>query len=223
MSLDDQGSDEIGRLARALNHMARAVRGDRETLEAAVRERTERLERIAYIDALTGILNRRAAVEAFDSLRGAGGDLRLSIGFLLIDIDRFKEINDSHGHRAGDAIVIEVAARLLALTTASDYCARWGGDEFVVVLPGCTRPRLLDIVSRIHSAITREPIMLPDGTFLRVAASLGAHLSTTSEGLDAVAHRADVALYRAKRDGRDRAVIFDPKVDHVDPVSGKAA
>lgn len=221
-TVDDRGSDEIGRLARALNRMAGAVRGDRETLEAAVRERTERLERIAYIDSMTGILNRRAAAEAFDNaLKSARGSQ--AIGFLLFDIDHFKEFNDCYGHRAGDAIVAEVAARLLALTGAADFCARWGGDEFVVILPDCDRARLEATVRLVHLGLVEKPVTLPGAASVRITASLGAHLGAPGDTLDAVAHRADVALYRAKRDGRDRAVIFDPAVDRIDQAEIRAA
>lgn len=210
--LDGFGRDEIGRMAATINRMSSAVKLNRDELEFAVRERTQRLESIAYLDSMCGILNRRGAVDAFAQAERAGGADQTT-GFVLVDIDNFKEFNDTHGHRAGDAVVIAVAERLLALTSEGEFCGRWGGDEFVVILPDCEDYRLQASLRRLHAGLVDEPVALPDGSHLAITVSMGAGLSPRGEGLDEAAHRADLALYRAKRSGRNRWAIHDPKRD----------
>lgn len=207
--LDGFGADEIGRMAAAINRMSSAVKLNRQELEAAVRERTQRLESIAYLDSMCGILNRRGAVDAFAQAAGAG-DANAVTGFVLIDIDNFKEFNDTHGHRAGDAVVVTVAKRLLALTCDGEFCGRWGGDEFVVIMPDCNEDLLEETLLRLHAGLVEEPVALPDGSRLAITVSMGAALSLPDENIDEVAHRADLALYRAKRSGRNRWAIHGP-------------
>lgn len=218
--VDDPGRDELGRFASALNRMARAVRDKRYTLETAVRERTAQLEGIAYLDGMTGILNRRGAVDAFaDAQHDASG----SCGFLLIDIDSFKDINDNFGHRAGDAIVVEIANRIVAATKSSDFCGRWGGDEFVIIAPECDAAQLAELAERIHAAIGGRLVDLPGSEQVRVTPSIGAVLVRHGEDVDLAAHKADLALYRAKRDGRNRWVIHDSTDDRTTTGTTKVA
>jgi diguanylate cyclase (GGDEF)-like protein len=211
--LDRFGDDEIGRMAVTINRMASSVKLNRDELEAAVRERTRRLESIAYLDSMCGILNRRGAVDAFAQAEHGSDQSGTATGFALIDIDSFKAFNDTHGHRAGDAVVIAVAERLLAVTAEGEFCARWGGDEFVAILPHCDERRLHATVRRLHAELVGEPVRLPDGSSLPITVSIGASLSLPGEGLDEAAHRADLALYRAKRSGRNRWAIHDPDLD----------
>jgi diguanylate cyclase (GGDEF)-like protein len=209
--IDDSGSDEIARLARSVNRMAEAVHTNRDTLERAVRERTAQLEGIAYIDSLTGILNRRGTSEAFAQLR-AREDVQ-GCAFLLVDIDRFKDTNDRFGHEAGDRIVVEVATRLLRAAGADSFCGRWGGDEFVVLAPIGDAAAVARLAARLLDAIAATPFDPTPGLMLRVTPSIGHHLAAPDEPLEDVAHKADRALYRAKREGRNRAVAYDAKLD----------
>lgn len=207
---DEKGSDEIARLARTLNVMARTVGTDRAMLEAAVRQRTEQLERIAYVDQLSGVLNRRGFVEAF-----AQEERRMTIdaprpGLLILDIDHFKSVNDGHGHVVGDVVIAEVAQRLLEVTREQDLCARWGGDEFVVILKACDMRSLAAIGDKILNTIRARPIDIAGGSKLRVTTSIGAHLVSASDTLESAASKADHALYAAKQQGRNRMVIYDP-------------
>ncbi|MGY6709607.1 MAG: diguanylate cyclase [Rhizobiaceae bacterium] len=207
------GADEIGRMAVAINKMASSVKLNRQELEEAVYERTQQLESIAYLDPMCGVLNRRGAVAAFAEAATMSGPSGAATGFGLIDIDHFKEFNDTHGHRAGDAVVMTVAERLLGATRDGEFCARWGGDEFVVILPGCDEHQLHAAMRRIKASLVEEPVSLPDGSRLTVTVSIGACLSPPGEGLDDAAHRADMALYRAKRAGRNRWAVHDPERD----------
>lgn len=200
--------DEIGRLLRALNAMSRAVGHDREQLEAAVRARTSELERIAYIDSLTGILNRRGLIEAFAQLSASGDP----IGLMILDIDRFKAINDEQGHIAGDGVIEEFARRLIDVTGPHDICARWGGDEFVVMMAACDPQRLRQTGERVLEAIGARPVEA-GGSLIDVTTSIGGHLLHPGETLEKASARADIALYRAKEQGRDCFVLFDPVRD----------
>ncbi|TYR29785.1 diguanylate cyclase [Mesorhizobium microcysteis] len=208
-SVEERGTDEIARLSRALNRMALAVGTDRAELEEAVRQRTEQLERIAYVDQLSGVLNRRGFIEAYTQ-----EERRLAIdealpGLLILDIDNFKTVNDNHGHIVGDEVIAEVARRLLDVTREQDLCARWGGDEFVVIVKSCDARALAGIGSKILDAIRARPVELLDGTMLRIGTSIGAHLVEPADTLESAASKADLALYAAKRQGRNRMVVYD--------------
>lgn len=222
-TIADGSPDEIGRLARALNRMAGAVGADRATLEAAVRERTEQLERIAYVDQLSGVLNRRGFIEAFrqDERRRAVDGARP--GLLILDIDNFKHINDSYGHIAGDAIIAEVAKLLIDVTREEDLCARWGGDEFVVILKNCDPRSLHGVGDKILDAIRLRPVELPGGERVRVSTSIGAHLVGVSDTLESAASKADMALYAAKRQGRNRMIVYDPATHGDSVMIGRVA
>lgn len=205
----DGSGDEIGRLSRALNRMARAVRDHTGTLETAVRERTQQLERIAFVDSLSGIANRRGFTDSFaQALRRARrtGD---SHGLLLLDIDRFKSINDEHGHQAGDAIVAEAARRVAATLREGDICGRWGGDEFIVLVASCDPAGLQAAAFRVLNAFRHEPVRPGDGREFAVTVSIGGHLVGHGESLEAAVARADTALYGAKSGGRNCYVMSD--------------
>jgi diguanylate cyclase (GGDEF)-like protein len=217
--LGDKGTDEIGLLSGALDRMSGTVQANRDTLEAAVRERTEQLERIAYVDPLSGVLNRRGLIDAFQQ-----GERRTSTdaafpGLLILDIDKFKLVNDEHGHAAGDQVLAEVARRLVNVTRRNDLCARWGGDEFVVMLKECDLPALMAVGNKILEDVRATPVALEDGTRLGITVSIGAHLVSAQDTLEGATSKADAALYSAKRQGRNRLVIFDPASDA--PVTSK--
>lgn len=206
----DGGSDEISRLSAALDRMAQAVGTQHATLEAAVRERTEQLERIAYVDQLSGVLNRRGVVEAFYQNERRRRVDQLPPALLLLDIDNFKHVNDSHGHAAGDIVIAEVARRLLEVTRRDDLCARWGGDEFVVILKNCDATTLALVGNKILNALNTRPIEIAPGEEIEVGTSIGAHLVREGDNLESAATSADLALYEAKRQGRGRMAVSAP-------------
>jgi len=206
---NDEGRDEIGRLARALARMAGAVRDQTTTLENTVRERTLQLQAMADRDPLTGILNRRGFGNVMAQRLESAKREDFGLGLLVLDIDRFKTINDTKGHAAGDVVIREVAHRLQSVLQEDDVCGRWGGDEFILLLCHCDGPRLASAGATILDAIRGASILLPDGSRLRVTCSVGGHLLTAGDDIDVAAHHADVALYAAKRAGRNRYVLFD--------------
>jgi len=162
------------------------------------------LARSAATDSLTGLLNRAGFLARLElALANArGGEMSLAI----IDVDRFKLINDNAGHRAGDVVLREIAHRLLAEVRSGDAVGRLGGDEFIILLATADWDRVQKICNRVVEAVSSEAIELPTGTALRTAISCG--VTQYREGLTAeeFIHEADLALYEAKRGGRNRVV-----------------
>jgi diguanylate cyclase (GGDEF)-like protein len=198
------GAGELGRLTRHFSEMAGELLHSRAELEARVQARTEDLERLTRTDPLTGLLNRRgmtARIEAEISRahRGHG-----RFGLLCLDIDWFKEINDRHGHDVGDRTLQRLAALLEAETRSYDSAARWGGDEFMVLLRDCDRENLLATAERIRAAAAAQPEQEGAPGF---TVSIGAALAGDESEQAQLLHDADRALYQAKALGRDQVVI----------------
>jgi diguanylate cyclase (GGDEF)-like protein len=154
-----------------------------------------RLEAVARTDDLTGLANRRAWDEQLPrELARAKRDER-PVCVAMVDLDRFKEYNDEHGHQAGDRLLKQIAATWRDVLRPSDVLARYGGEEFVVLLPNCELERAVDVMERLRAII-------PEGeTCSAGVASWDGH-----EPPESLVRRADSALYSAKRDGRDRVV-----------------
>ena len=167
---------------------------DRKAAEAA-------LHNLAVTDTLTGVWNRRQGTDliAADlSARRPGQALSL----LMLDIDHFKSINDTYGHQAGDNVLIEVASRVRRSLRGNDVVARWGGEEFVVMLRDCALPDARRLAEEIRSTIAEVPF----GTLGSLTVSIGAAEIRANENLASWLGRADQALYRAKRAGRNEVV-----------------
>ncbi len=173
--------------------------------DAAVGE----LTRLARFDALTGLLNRASLIgEIEEELAGADPrDDRAAV--LLIDLDRFKPINDTFGHAAGDGVLIEVARRLQASVRPRDVVARLGGDEFVILLRGNDGADMVrEVGRRIEQGLGRD--MEIEGHRLRIGASIGCALwPRDGHDVDGLLSAADLAMYRAKRSDHDDLVFFD--------------
>jgi diguanylate cyclase (GGDEF)-like protein/PAS domain S-box-containing protein len=165
------------------------------------------LERQARYDALTGLMNRAEMMQVVarlvDQDRRSGGEVAL----LFCDLDRFKDVNDRHGHNAGDEVLRVTGERILAAIRKGDAAARIGGDEVLVVLVGVRgMAEALAVAEKVRAAI-REPIPLAEGS-VTVSASIGVTLVRPGESGDAMVERADEAMYEAKREGRDRVVAL---------------
>ena len=179
------------------------------------RETEERLQSLAHQDVLTGLPNRRAFAAHIDQTFAKKTGEVLAV--CIIDVDRFKAVNDAHGHAVGDKLLQEIGRRLPDAVRATDFVARLGGDEYAIVLHGMSNKADL---RRRASAIfekTRQPFDA-DGIVLEPSVSVGACLSgakvTTS---DTLLKNADIALYKAKLDGRDQFCLFQPRLrKHVD-------
>ncbi|MCW8306785.1 GGDEF domain-containing protein [Acidiphilium sp. PA] len=166
----------------------------------------QKLKRLATTDPLTGLFNRRSTVEMAANCVAAvtrgGGDL----SFILADIDHFKSINDKFGHSAGDAILTAVAAKLRELVRAQDVLARWGGEEFLVILPDTPIEGAAELATRFQESLTAFNLQIGEH---RVSISLTMGVSTRAPGesFDAAVARADQALYRGKELGRNRIIL----------------
>ena len=163
-------------------------------------------------DPLTGLWNRSGIFEIMRREIERAQREKTSLGVLMTDIDHFKRINDTHGHLAGDAVLREVASRLLHAVRPYDSVGRYGGEEFLIIVPGCNVDSAIRQAERLRGSIGGEPIALGSGESTLVTLSLGiaatADLSTDSNLLLQVA---DAALYRAKRNGRNRIEWGLPK------------
>jgi diguanylate cyclase (GGDEF)-like protein/PAS domain S-box-containing protein len=166
----------------------------------------EELRRMALLDPLTELGNRRYAEITLGSRLSEMNRYGWSLGVLFVDIDRFKEINDRHGHVAGDEALRMVARTLRHAARASDFVGRWGGDEFIVLLPNATRVELTAASERFRALVESSGLRLPSG-LLNVTASIGATLARVEEAPDSVVRRADSLMYQAKGDGRNRVIV----------------
>lgn len=174
-----------------------------------VAERLASVEVLATTDQLTGVLNRQTSLRLLagevERARRHGHNLTVA----LADIDHFKRVNDTYGHAAGDTVLHQVAQLLRSTVRSTDAVGRYGGEEFVIVLPE-TEPDDGQIVAeKLRRAVGQTPVKLPDGTELAVTLSIGVAGGTGScLRLDTLAHDADAALYAAKSLGRDQVQLF---------------
>lgn len=187
----------------------------------AAERANRRLLRQAETDPLTGLSNRRGLQKMLRRRFPVPG--RQSLGSVLIlDIDHFKAINDGHGHEGGDLVLATFAARLQATLRATDLIARWGGEEFLVVLPRTEPQDLRLIAERLRSAVAEEPFPLPSGV-LTVTVSIGAaRMGLDEASFEEATRQADTALYRAKAEGRNR-VCFEAQPPPTPGVAAQAA
>ena len=162
----------------------------------------------ARSDALTGLLNRLAFQEKLDGLAASCSESEHAPCLLLIDIDRFKRVNDTYGHLAGDVVLESLAAEIKACLRGRDIVARYGGEEFGVLLLDTPRPGCLAVAENVRTHIDRYLIKLPDdvadGKVLSVSVSVGGAWLRESDTTKAFVDRADRALYQSKDNGRNR-------------------
>jgi diguanylate cyclase (GGDEF)-like protein len=174
---------------------------------------SERIADLARKDTLTGLANRHSFLEELQAAC-AGPQTRPGFALFWIDLDRFKEVNDSYGHPAGDALLQTIAQRLKACVRGLDFVARLGGDEFAILIrgDGLTQEILARIAQRLTDAISRPVDVL--GNIVRVGSSIGISAGPFGERPpDDIMRTADIALYRAKSSGRGRAVFFSPEME----------
>ncbi len=183
-------------------------------LQRELIEARDALHMQATRDGLTGLLNRTAVIDALGEELARAGRRDIGVGVLLADLDHFKKINDTFGHLAGDAVLRESARRMERMVRAYDRVGRYGGEEFLVVLPDCQCADLMEVAERIRASLSASPIDA-DGASVPVTASIGASWVRGRCPNDALVRKADEALYEAKRGGRDR-VVLHPFVEGAD-------
>lgn len=205
---DEQSLDEVARLANALEVFRR--NSARLLTARAEVEANRRVAELALLDDLTGLVNRRAVVQRFAEIEtDPHPKAGLDYSVIQIDLDGFKPINDTLGHSAGDHVLQVVASRLLDYVQACDLVARIGGDEFVLLIPHDANDTLPQSIATSVLKSLAQPVSYHKQT-LRVGASAGiaGYVRGTNSLSDALVH-ADIALYRAKSQGKGRFVTFD--------------
>ncbi|MDE2029244.1 MAG: PleD family two-component system response regulator [Alphaproteobacteria bacterium] len=173
-----------------------------------MRDGFEKNIKMALVDPLTDAFNRRYLDAHLPRFLQHAAEQRKSLSVQMLDIDHFKKVNDTHGHAAGDAVLREVARRIVSAIRPSDFFVRMGGEEFAVIMPETQLPNAEKIAERLRHSIAATPVPLPDGGELPVTISIG--IADTRPDLESapnrVFERADAALYRAKQDGRNRVI-----------------
>lgn len=203
--------DEIGRLAAAFNHMADLHQRNHNQLmalnaelEERVNRRTQQLRELASRDALTGLYNRRHFNEMLRRRLAEARRYQTPLSCLMLDLDDFKDTNDTHGHQVGDELLILTALTITSQLRAADVAARYGGDEFVVLLPQTTSQRARTLTERIAGKLDESVRkQLPD-VKLTLSIGISSLHEVDSDDPDDLVRSADRALYRAKSEGKNR-------------------
>ncbi|WP_141100947.1 putative bifunctional diguanylate cyclase/phosphodiesterase [Roseateles aquatilis] len=214
--LTPQDRDEIGELTLAFNAMSEDLQQSyRELLleTEMANEAARQVEILAYTDKLTGLANRTQYARSMAQAMAEAARYQRRLALVVVDLDRFKNVNDTLGHEAGDALLIEMAERLSRCMRESDLIARMGGDEFVLLLPEVDQPERLGVVARKLLKALSQPLRL-EGQELRVTASVGISIYPEDGGDEpTLMKHADIALYQAKEDGRNGFAFYSPALN----------
>ena len=192
----------LGLLAVLLLHKLLASRARLATLN-------RELERVARIDSLTGVHNRRHIEEALRAALSAARRHQSSLALLLIDIDHFKAVNDRYGHAVGDLALCGAASEIESSLRVEDILGRWGGEEFVAVLPGTDAQDAVMVAERLRKQIGSRLIDLPGAQTAIVTVTIGV-AAWTGQGVEELIHQADAAMYAGKSAGRDTVKLHQP-------------
>ena len=202
LRLSTDGRDELGRLASTVNAMLMAIHKTKTQLLQA----QESLRYHAEHDGLTGVLNRRAIRDLLRKELARCRRENSTMGIILADVDHFKKINDRYGHGAGDAVLVAAMQRISSTLRSYDVVGRYGGEEFLIIAPGCDLELAQKLAERIRTAVGEQPIDLGDEA-ATITLSLGVTLGTAESDPEFLVALADTAMYQAKRKGRNRVEI----------------
>jgi len=197
---------ELERLAeghlRLLRRMGKITRIS-DGFQSQLKELNEALQVVSRTDPLTGLPNRRAMMEELHGEMARSGREGGTLAVLMVDVDHFKLVNDTHGHEVGDRVLQILAQALKEALRAYDVCARWGGEEFLVLLPGTDRAGALEVGEKLRKAVAAHSVPAGEAR-VTVGLSVGVAVLEPQESMDSLLRRADAAMYEAKRHGRDR-------------------
>lgn len=178
-------------------------RGHLQKMTESLSVRSQSLEHAAVTDGLTGMYNRRYFDDALTEYLNAFRQIDKPIGMAILDLDHFKNVNDTHGHDVGDEVLRQVAECLHVFTRYHDVVARLGGEEFAILSPNITERQLYNLADRIREAVSQVHIR-NDNITLKVTISAGLAIWNGVESGEDLFRRADKQLYEAKRKGRNR-------------------
>jgi len=211
------GADDY--LTKPFDHRELAARvaiGQRMiSLEDRLLASQERLERLATYDGLTGLLNRQALLERADGEVHRTVRNGTPMGVVMLDVDHFKSVNDEHGHVQGDEVLLQVANALSEDVRPYDLVGRWGGEEFLLVLPGASLEEARQVAERVREGVSRATIKTPSGETLQIQISAGvaSSLPHSRANMDTLLLEADEALLIAKRSGRNQVRVAGAPAD----------
>ncbi|PUA19084.1 biofilm regulation diguanylate cyclase SiaD [Glaciimonas sp. PCH181] len=192
-------SQRYGKHLRQLEKLVRIT----DRYQSMMRELNVALKEASATDALTGLGNRRMLMEQLKSEVARWERMRRPFAIAIADIDHFKEVNDTYGHEGGDKVLTEIAQILKSGMREYDCCGRWGGEEFLIVLPEATAYDAGSIIERLRHAIETSDIQL-ENKLVPLSASFGIAEYFPGETISDLINRADAAMYAAKRAGRNR-------------------
>jgi diguanylate cyclase (GGDEF)-like protein/PAS domain S-box-containing protein len=173
--------------------------------------RERQLEELAYADPLTKLANRRYLERVLDGELSRARRFRSPLSLAILDLDRFKFVNDTWGHPVGDRVLVAVARSILHSVRRYDHVARMGGEEFAVLLPGTTLPEAADVIRRICADVRAHGHVIVGSQTIMVTCSAGiSSFGDAQDTVEKVISRADQALYTAKNMGRNRVAILEP-------------
>ena len=211
--LDLGANDYVTRPVDRNELLARtATQVRRKRLQDRLEESYRRCIALALTDPLTGLYDRAYLNRHLDELLRRVHQDGINAAILMFDIDHFKQVNDTHGHDAGDDVLIELAARTMNCVRSVDLVARHGGEEFVVVMPETDLTIASAVAERLRAAVAREPFTVrASGQKLSVTISIGVTTAAADDDRERILKRADIALYTAKNQGRNRVVSRSPE------------
>ncbi len=198
-------------------HQAISNAIEKAALRRSLVEKQAELERLAITDELTGLRNRRYVLERLGEEVDRSLRYKSTLALMLLDIDHFKQINDRLGHLAGDSVLASLGGMLKESVRITDMAGRYGGEEFIIVLPETRLTAAAELAERLRLRIRERQVAIADGAPVRFTCSFGVTESGQGDrGPKDLIARADAALYQAKRSGRDRVCQLGP-----DPSSGQ--
>lgn len=192
--------------------MARAkAQVRRKRYQDALRSNYQQSVSMAITDGLTGLFNRHYLNTHLENMVKQASAERKPLGLMMMDMDHFKQVNDGHGHDAGDAVLKQLSGLIVKGLRSADLAARFGGEEFVVLLPETGIPEIKDAAERIRTLIESTPMVLPSGELLYKTVSIGVSYLKLSmpDSPEALLKRADEALYLAKNSGRNKVCVAE--------------
>ena len=174
--------------------------------QRALRERAKDLAKFAFLDPASQVGNRSYLEQQLSSHLEQFSTFGAPFGILMADLDKFKDVNDTYGHAAGDAVLAAIAKTMSNCLRASDVVGRWGGDEFLAILPGITRPFLANVSEKLRRLVAQSAVSV-DAPQIQVTISVGAAMVAPGDSPDSLLMRADKQLYASKQAGRNRVSL----------------